>query len=147
MAEPVNPPYVFQRGRRAIEANVLFPKKVEYQPEIFNALNAGLNQSYVRRYLRRHAEVLLEEMKEYPQLFDPKQYERLEIPIELKITPEEARERLSRYESHFYGWSIYEVDGEQIWKRGWIPNLARNDNAGPKGHICMRSFFVRGILV
>lgn len=69
-------PYVFIRGRRCILAEVLFPKKVDYQNIIFSTLKTGLDEDLVRNYLAISVGNLLGEMKEYPQLFDPKHYER-----------------------------------------------------------------------
>jgi len=105
------PRYAFRRGRRAILAEVLFPKKVAYQPEIFRALKGGLEKERVKAELRSAAGELLQEMQEYPQLFDPDQYNRNRMPRHLDISIEEAQRRLDMYESHFHGWSMYEVDG------------------------------------
>jgi hypothetical protein len=92
-------------------ADLLFPKRVAYQPEIFRALRWGLNEEIVRDYLVSTAADLSQEMNEYPQLFDPLQYERKRWPGRLAPTPEEAARRMGMYDHHFAGWSIYEVDG------------------------------------
>jgi len=105
------PPYVFRRGLRVIVAEMLFPKKVAYQPEMFKALREGLNGDRVKEYLLDHADDILHEMAEYPQLFDPLQYGRRHASKVLQPTPEEALERMKMYTHYFRGWSMYEVDG------------------------------------
>ena len=114
MAERTTPPYRFTRGRRAIVAEVHFPKKVEYQSPIFLALRAGLEEQGVKDYLSEHIEPVMQEMEEYLQLFDPRQYERTRMPSRLNISPEDARQRIAMYQSHFKGWSGYEVDGTYL---------------------------------
>lgn len=112
MAE-IDPPYVFLRGQRGIVAEVLFPKKAAYQGEIFDALQHGLDGQEVKDYLSDSETIqsLIVEMKDYPQLFDPDQYKRTTSWTAPVIMLEQARKRIDAYQSRFYGWSMYEVDG------------------------------------
>ena len=98
-----NVPYVFFRGQRCIYAEVLFPRKSEYQGAIFSALNEGLIESQVRAYLTTNIIDLLQEMQYYLYLFDPLQYERTKALASLEIRPEQAEKRIAKYRSHFYG--------------------------------------------
>jgi hypothetical protein len=105
------PPYVFIRGQRGILAEVYFPKKVIYQGVIFKALQEGVLGEKVKTYLQVGISDIIQEMKDYPQLFDPNQYERDEPLVAGNVSVEEARQRISIYQSRFCGWSMYEVDG------------------------------------
>ena len=116
MAEPS--PYVFMRGERGIFAEVYFPKKVAYQPEIFQALNEGLEEDNVKNYLSLNLLAIREEMSDYQHIFDPNQYMQnrwLELP---EVPLAQANVRIDRYISPFYGWSMYEVDGAFKNSRG-----------------------------
>lgn len=121
MAEqaPMPPPYVFMRGRRSILAEVLFPKRVSYQREVLAALEEGLDEDAVKVYLSDTANLpsIMQEMSEYPQLFDPLQYERTAAVEPLIITIKHARQRIDTYRSHFYGWSMYAVEGMFVGRR------------------------------
>lgn len=104
-------PYVFMRGERGIFAEVYFPKKAVYQPEVFQALNEGLMGSTVKSYLSLNLFAIRDEMKDYLHVFDPDQYIQnrwLELP---EVSPIQAKRRIDQYISPFHGWSMYEVDG------------------------------------
>lgn len=105
-------PYKFTRGQRGIFAEVYFPKKVVYQGEIFEALEDGLKEKLVREHLTINLRSILEEMAEYPQIFDPNQYTRTNL-VDPLYHPSalEALRRIDQYISPFHGWSMYEVDG------------------------------------
>lgn len=61
---------------------------------------------------------IMQEMSEYQQLFDPLQYDRTSVPDDLTITPDQARQRIDMYRTHFYGWSMYAVEGMFVGSRG-----------------------------
>lgn len=112
MADKTTAPYVFRRGERGIFAEVYFPKKVVHQGEIFRALREGLEESTTKDYLEQYVIEILQELSAYSELLDPRQYERQRQPkMPRSITREEAIERIGMYRSHFFGWSMYEVDG------------------------------------
>lgn len=105
------PPYIFFRGQRGIFAEVYFPKKVIYQSEVFTALQEGFLEETVKKYFERNISGIIQEMGDYPQLFDPHQYERDQPVAPTSVSVEEARQRIATYQSRFYGSSMYEVDG------------------------------------
>ena len=109
--QQITAPYVFTRRQRGIFAEIYFPKRVVYQRAIFRALNSGLHEDRVKRYFRRHINSLLLELADYPNLFDPRQYERERTVQRRRIRPSEALERIEMYRTYFKGWSMYEVDG------------------------------------
>jgi hypothetical protein len=90
---------------------VYFPKRVAYQGRIFSALKDGLTENKVRAYISQHICEIMEEMRSYPQLFDPDQYERKAVSNRLKISSKQALQRIEMYRSPFHGWSMHEVDG------------------------------------
>lgn len=103
--------YAFARGDRGIFAEIYFPKKVEHQGTIFNALRDGYGENNVKIYLRRNVESLLEELRDYEELFDPYQYNGRTKTNKPRSSREEALTRIGMYRSPFKGWSIYSVDG------------------------------------
>jgi hypothetical protein len=109
--------YEFQPGKRSIFAEIYFPKKIAFQGAIFQALRDGLNEGFVKRKLEGYAPLLLEtELSVYPHWFDPVRYTSAELRTN-RPTNEEAQQRMAMYESPFYGWSMYEVDGVFLSKR------------------------------
>jgi hypothetical protein len=104
-------PYAFERGKRSILAISLFPKRVAYQGEVYDTLEAGVHEDSVKGYLHQHVVSIIEEMREYRQVLDPRQYERTRAIQEFVPTIEQANQRIDMYQSHFYGWSMLEVDG------------------------------------
>ncbi|MDP3734978.1 MAG: hypothetical protein Q8R39_00955 [bacterium] len=133
MAEVIISPYVFTRSRRAILAELHLPKRVIYQSEIYAALKEGLDEDLVKAYISHpdRTEAIMEEMREYPQLFDPRHYERTRPPRRVTFSVEEARQRIDVYESHFKGWSMYEVDGvylNETPEKKHLPILERIDD-------------------
>lgn len=105
--------YVFTRGERGIFEEIYFPKKAIYQGTVFDTLKDGLKVEVVRKYLSDNVEGLLQELKDYRGLFDPRQYEK-ELRKKFQPTPAQALERINMYESPFRGWSMDEVDG--VWQ-------------------------------
>lgn len=103
--------YVYRRGQHGIFSEVYFPRRVAAQGTVFSALQEGHEEGIVKEYLTVHAEELLEEIKEYQQMFDPHQCD--EKPKKRQVPPssDEARERIAMYKSPFYGWSNYVADG------------------------------------
>jgi|ERR1700733_11586851 len=109
--------YEFEPGKRSIFAEIYFPKKVAYQGAIFKALSEGLDEKYVRKELVDLTLLLLEtELSVYPHWFNPERYGSAKIRFE-KPTLKQAETRMEMYESPFYGWSMYEVDGVFLSKR------------------------------
>lgn len=103
--------YEFEPGKRSIFAEIYFPKKIAFQGATFKALRDGLQEELVRGKLEDYAKLLLEtELSVYPHWFDPNRYTSLELRSG-RPTIEQAKARMAMYESPFYGWSMYEVDG------------------------------------
>lgn len=102
--------YVLGRSERAIFGEIYFPKRAAYQGTIFNALRHGHDEHTVKKYLQDNAEDLLEELGQFPRLFDPHYYETTKLK-KVSLTVEGARERFGMYQSSFRGWSTYSVDG------------------------------------
>jgi hypothetical protein len=128
MNESATPPYVFVRGRRCILAEVLFPKKVIYQSKIYEALELGFREEEVLEKMAHTAADIYREMSDYPQLFDPLQYERKSYPKKVIVpTEDEARERIKMFKSHFYGWTIYEADGVFLKKEKFKVDLVSGE--------------------
>ena len=116
MPNPTELRYVFSRSERSIFTEIYFPKRAAYQGKIFDALRYGNDEKKVKRYLSRNIKALLEEFKGYPALLDPQEYTtetRRPTPPSLK----EARRRINMYQSVFWGWSVYSVDGVFFSKR------------------------------
>ncbi len=103
--------YLYRRGQHGIFSEVYFPRRVAAQGTIFTALQEGHEESIVKEYLGIHAEKLLEEIKEYQQIFDPHQYDGKRKKRQTPPSVYEARERIAMYKSPFFGWSNYVVDG------------------------------------
>lgn len=103
--------YVYRRGQHGIFSEVYFPRRVAAQGTIFTALQEGHEENIVKEYLKTHAEELLEEIKEYQQMFNPHQYDEKRRKRQAPISVDEARERIAIYKSPFFGWSNYVVDG------------------------------------
>ena len=102
--------YLISRSEQSIFSEIYFPKRAAYYGTIFNALRYGYDVEYVREYMRENVEVLLDEFKAYPALFDPDDYtttRRVTTPVSV----DKARERIKMYQSPFRGWSTYTVDG------------------------------------
>lgn len=118
MAEPT---YKFTRGERGVFAEVYFPKKVEFQGTIFNALKEGYNEETVKGKLKQAAEALLTELADYPaNLFDPYRYGTVTKQKKSESPIEQANKRIFMYRSPFKGWSMYEVDGMFFNRRGQV---------------------------
>ncbi len=118
MAE-ISPTYAFTRGERCIFAEIYFPRRVAHQGSIFLALENGHNATVVREYLARNVSTLIEELREYPFIFDPYRY-RKRRPHTTESEVEMARKRIDLYRSPFSGWSMYQVDGVFINPRGRV---------------------------
>lgn len=108
--------YLLSRGERAVLAKIYLPKKGIYHGTIFDALKDGLDEEKVKKYLRKGVEKLnlLEELKDYHNLLNPRQYEEVGRIRKEPLTMEEALQRINMYTSSFKGWSMHEVDG--VWK-------------------------------
>lgn len=109
----VPPGYVYHRGQHGIFAEIYFPRRSAAQGTIFTALQEGYKENTVKRYLEKNASELLEELKAYQQIFDPRQYDKKGKKRRAAISTSEAEERIAMYRSPFKGWSNYAVDG--VW--------------------------------
>ena len=107
MTEPrIN--YLYRRGQHGIFSEIYFPRRVAAQGTIFTALEEGHKEDIVKAYLNTHVEELLEELKEYQQIFGSHQFgEKRKKAYSLN----DAKERITSYKSPFFGWSNYVVDG------------------------------------
>jgi len=108
--------YRFEPQKRSIVMEVFFPKQTKYQGLIHEALEKGLQEETVRDYLTEHAYELQEELNYHTHLFDPHRYD----SASLATLPEDQdpKGRMGMYESTFFGWSMYEVDGVFLNRRG-----------------------------
>jgi len=109
--------YPFRTSERIVFAEIYFPKRAAYQGAIFTALRKGYAEDAVRTYLHGHAADLLEEMKAYPGLLDPHQYD-AEVREAKPLTVADAEARIAQYRSSFQGWSTYSVDGVFFSEKG-----------------------------
>lgn len=103
--------YVFHRSDPGFYSEIYFPKKAAYQGAIFDALRTGFYADKVQAYLKGRAAELLVELKAWPQLLDPEQYDRDTGVPPQSLTKRQAVKRIGTYESVFRGYSIYSVDG------------------------------------
>lgn len=102
--------YVISQSEQSIFSEIYFPKRAAYYGTIFDALRYGFEEERVRRYMRENVEMLLDELRIYPALFDPDHYANIR-KIKAPVSIEKARQRIKMYRSPFKGWSIYTVDG------------------------------------
>lgn len=106
-----------QGGQRGVFAEVYFPRRVAAQGTIFNALERGHNEAWVKRYLAINVDVLLQELPQHLQVFEPQRIKPT-TKREQKPTREDALARIAEYKSPFFGWSNYIVDGVFFGKDG-----------------------------
>lgn len=116
--EQIDKIYRFARGQGTILTELLLPDRVLYQAEVINALNEGVDENVVKKYLTDNAYSLIEELAEYPFLLYPDQYTRRTQTARREITEGLARQRINRYRSPFAGWSRYNVEGAFKKRRG-----------------------------
>lgn len=102
--------YPFRMSERIVFAEIYFPKRAAYYGAIFKALREGHDEQKVKEYLRLNAAALLEELKDYRGLLDPKQYES-DVRADQPLTVADAQARIALYQSSFQGWSTYGIDG------------------------------------
>lgn len=102
--------YHFGRSERSLFSEIYFPKRAAYMGAIFNALRYGYEINLVKKYLIEQARDLLKEFSVYPWLFDPYNYTTTKRS-KPRPSIEEALRRIEMYQSPFYGWSAYSVDG------------------------------------
>ena len=111
MSEEMVTPYVFTRAERPLFSEVYFPKKIVYQGTVFKALEEGLREEIVKEYLKGNVVSLTEELKGYPDILNPRQFEEASRKQPQFVSLEDALKRIEVYQSCFRGWSMYEVDG------------------------------------
>ena len=110
-------PYLFSRRELGLLIEIYFPKRVLYQTEIVQALIHGVDEERVRIYLKKFAQELTTEMAEYPFVLDPSKYAQKHRIDPSPIKTEEAKKRMDMYESPFFGWSTYDVEGSFLSKK------------------------------
>jgi len=108
---PPSTRYVFHRSDPGFYSEIYFPKKAAYQGAIFDALRTGFHADRVQAYLKGCAAELLVELKNWPQLLDPDQYDRDTGILPQPLSKRQALKRIATYESVFRGYSMYAVDG------------------------------------
>lgn len=104
--------YFCGRSERGIFSEIYFPKRAAYYGVIFDALRFGFDENIVKRYLIDNIDNLMNELKSFPDLFDPHRFTTTKLR-ETPVSREEALERIGMYTSVFKGWSVYSVDG--VW--------------------------------
>ena len=114
--EPITS-YVFYRSERAIYTELYFPKRIDYEGPIAEALRDSLDEQLVKDYLGTHVVHLMRELRRYPELFDPRQYTRA-TPRTAPITEAQARRRIAQFRLPVEGWSRYPVEGVFRARRG-----------------------------
>lgn len=102
--------YVISRNEQSIFSEIYFPKRAAYYGTVFDALRYGFDEERVRKHMRENIEVLLDEFRIYPALFDPDRYTKVRRTT-APVSIEKALQRIKMYQSPFKGWSIYTVDG------------------------------------
>jgi len=96
-------------GEQSIFVEIYFPKKVDCQGRVYQALKDGLKEAHVKKYLVDNLEHLLTgELSQHLHLLDPERYGVEALPLDLRSR---ATQRINDYKSRFFGWSMYEVDG------------------------------------
>lgn len=99
-----------QGGQRGVFAEVYFPRRVAAQGTIFTALSEGHKEAEVKDYLQANVDVLLQELPQHLQVFEP-HGRKPTTKRKYKPTREDALARIAEYKSPFFGWSNYVVDG------------------------------------
>lgn len=102
--------HVLNSNDAGISTEIYFPKKAAYQGAIFDALRQGFYEQEVIDYLLENAESLVQELRDWSEILNPRKYAD-DAPPRGMATPEEARERIRMYRSVFHGYSMYAVDG------------------------------------
>jgi len=94
-----------------IFTEIYCPRRVAAQGTIFTALQEGYQGDNVKMYLKGCIGELIQELSEHWHILDPNpEWKRV------KPTPEKVAERIEMYQSPFFGWSNYVVDGV-FWGR------------------------------
>jgi hypothetical protein len=102
--------HVLNSNDAGISTEIYFPKRAAYQGAIFDALRQGFYEKQVIEYLLANATFLVEELRDWSEILNPRKYVDDAPPIGT-ATPEEACERIRLYKSVFKGYSMYSVDG------------------------------------
>lgn len=110
-------PYLFSRRELGLLIEIYFPKRVLYQTEITQSLVGGVDEEEVKTYLKEFASELTVELAEYPFVLDPNKYVQKHRIDPSPISPEEAKKRMDKYESPFFGWSTHDVQGAFLSKK------------------------------
>lgn len=104
--------YFCGRSEIGMFSEIYFPKRAAYYGAIFDALRYGYKENVVKKYFQDHIDNLMDELKTFPDLFDPYKFTAAKLRKN-PVSKEEALRRIDMYASPFRGWSIYSVDG--VW--------------------------------
>lgn len=97
---PSQQSYQTHTGEPGILVEIYFPKRMDYQGGLYNALREGLNINNVKRYISNNKQGVL------PLLFE-------------SMKKDELREgRIAEIQPVFEGFSMYEVDGVFVGRGG-----------------------------
>jgi hypothetical protein len=103
--------HVLGSNDAGISTEIYFPKKAAYQGAIFDALREGFFEKEVIGYLLANADFLVDELRDWSEILNPRKYAGAITTPAGRHTPEEARTRIAMYRSVFKGYSVYTVDG------------------------------------
>lgn len=104
--------YIFNFSEQCIFSEIYFPKRAPYYGPLFDVLSQGYDEAYVKTILSLEvsASYLLDEFRNFPDLFNPHRYSTARIR-NTPVSEQEAVQRMRMYKSTFRGWSVYSVDG------------------------------------
>jgi hypothetical protein len=117
MVEVLSSTYTFTPSEHAIYTELYFPKRIDYEGPMADALADSLKEREVKDYFRTYLTDLMRELRRYPELFDPRQYTRTAHRTN-PITESQARRRIAQFRLPVDGWSRYPVEGVFRVRRG-----------------------------
>ena len=94
--------YLYTLRHPGVFAEFYFPKRVDYQSEIVEALKDGVKEKEVKEYLLDYASEFPKELAAYPYVLDPQRYEGRKTET---ISPVDVKKRVEMYKNPFFGWS------------------------------------------
>ena len=100
--------YLYTLRHPGVFAEFYFPKRVAYQSEIVEALEQGVNESKVKKYLLWYAREFPKELGAYPYILDPQRYTGRKTET---ISLADVKKRVEMYKNPFFGWSTYDAGG------------------------------------
>ena len=100
--------YLYTLRHPGLFAEFYFPKRIVYQSDIVTALEDGVDELRVKKYLSGCARELLKELAAYPYMLDPQRYAGRRAET---ISVADIKKRVEMYRNPFFGWSSYSVEG------------------------------------